>query len=188
MSIHTVEVKKHTVLLRLLLLSAAVLVSTSCGSRKRLDPVSGRPAAPTGVTLTPGQASMTISWEFSADSDSFNVYWGTETGVDRNSPNVITNASQPYSHPQRDPRLTYFYVVTALNRFGESEASVEVSAQPLCVEPCEDRLRGGFVAGAARSTGARHELSGKLGFLPSGRVLTGEHHTLKLRQAPKSPQ
>jgi fibronectin type 3 domain-containing protein len=88
------------------------------------------PAAPTGVTATAGNGQVTIGWTAVGNATSYNLYWGTATGVSKTSGTAILGVSSPYVHAGRTNGTTYFYVVTAVNAFGESAASLQVSATP----------------------------------------------------------
>lgn len=88
------------------------------------------PNAPTGVTATAGNAVNTISWSSVTGATAYNLYWSTSSGVTKTNGTKIANASSPYSHTGRANGTTYYYIVTALNSYGESAPSHQVSATP----------------------------------------------------------
>ncbi len=93
------------------------------------------PAAPTGVTATPGNAQATISWSAASGATSYNLYWSTTAGVTPATGTKIAGATSPYVQTGLANGTTYYYVVTAVNANGESTASTQVSAQPAATPP-----------------------------------------------------
>lgn len=90
------------------------------------------PAAPTGVTATAGNGQATISWNAVSGVTSYNIYWSTSSGVSKTSyTGKISNVTNPYTHTGRTNGTTYYYIVTAVNSYGESLGSSEVSAKPV---------------------------------------------------------
>jgi beta-lactamase superfamily II metal-dependent hydrolase len=87
------------------------------------------PAAPTGLSATPGNNSVALSWNATATATGYNVKRATVTGGPYT--NVATNIASP-SHNDTTAvnGTTYFYVVSALNASGEGANSSEVSATP----------------------------------------------------------
>ena len=89
------------------------------------------PSAPTGVTVTAGDGQVTISWNAASVATSYNIYWSTTSGVTKSNGTKISNVTTPYIHTGRANGTTYYYVVTAVNSFGESSDSSQVTAMPL---------------------------------------------------------
>jgi inhibitor of cysteine peptidase len=88
------------------------------------------PPAPTGVSASAGNGQATISWNAVSGATSYNIYWSTTSGVTKTSGTKITGAASPYSHTGLINGTTYYYIVTAVNSFGESSESSQVSATP----------------------------------------------------------
>jgi hypothetical protein len=88
------------------------------------------PTAPTGVDAIQGNAQVTISWSNVSDATSYNLYWSTSSGVSPANGTKIANVTSPYTHTGLRNGTTYYYVVTAVNSYGESPASIQVSATP----------------------------------------------------------
>lgn len=90
------------------------------------------PAAPAGVTVTPGNGQATISWTTVQGATSYNIYWLTTTPVTPANGNRIAGVSTPpYTQTGLSSGTTYYYVVTAVNGNGESTASTpQVSITP----------------------------------------------------------
>ena len=73
-----------------LLLSSVILIG--CGN--------SAPAAPTGVTATPGNGQVTIAWTAVPDATSYNIYWSTTSGVTPTNGSLIAECDQSL-HPDR---------------------------------------------------------------------------------------
>jgi len=94
-----------------------------------VEPTSA-PSAPTNVTATAGNGQVTIGWGTVANATLYNIYWSTSSGVKIVTGTKISNVTSPYTHTGRTNGTTYYYVVTAVNSYGESGVSIEVSATP----------------------------------------------------------
>ncbi len=88
------------------------------------------PSIPGGVSASGGANQITINWNIATNATSYNIYWSTAPGVTRATGTRITNVSRPYTHTGLTAGITYYYVVTALNAFGESTESSQASAVP----------------------------------------------------------
>ncbi len=88
------------------------------------------PAAPTGVSAAPGNGQVILSWNPIQNATSYNIYWSTSSNVTPANGTKISSVTNPYTHSGLSNGTTYFYVVTALNSYGESTGSSEVSATP----------------------------------------------------------
>jgi hypothetical protein len=116
----------------IVLLVAATLFLPSCGGSGSTGGGGGgggsAPAAPTGLTATPGNAQVSLSWNASAGATSYNVQRGTTTG------GPYTTVSSPTTTSYIDTGLTngttYYYVVAAVNSVGQSANSTQASATP----------------------------------------------------------
>jgi fibronectin type 3 domain-containing protein len=88
------------------------------------------PAEPIGVTATPGNGQVTISWTSVPGATSYNIYWSTVSGVTPANGIRIAGVTTPYTQVGLSNGTTYYYVVTAVNGNGESTASTQVSVAP----------------------------------------------------------
>jgi fibronectin type 3 domain-containing protein len=93
------------------------------------------PGAPTGVSATAGNGQVTISWSAVTGATSYNLYWGTTTGVTKTNGTKVAGVTNPYVHTGRTNGTPYFYVVTAVNAGGESAESAQVGATPQVPAP-----------------------------------------------------
>ncbi|MCU1350636.1 MAG: repeat protein, partial [Acidobacteria bacterium] len=92
------------------------------------------PAAPTGLAATPGNNSVSLSWNATATATGYNVKRATVT----NGPytTIAPNVASPSHNDTTAVNGTqYFYVVSALNASGEGASSNEVSATPAAPAP-----------------------------------------------------
>ncbi len=114
------------------------LLAIGCGSssKKKDDNINqGQnintiPSAPTGVTVTTAQSGtdISIAWNNVQGATSYNIYWATSAGVNKNNGTKITSPISPYNHTGLTAGTAYYYVVTAVNSIGESSESNEASA------------------------------------------------------------
>lgn len=86
------------------------------------------PAAPTGLTATPGDARVALSWNESAGADYSVVKRSTSSSGPYTTVTSLVGSS--YLDTGLANGTRYYYVVTAVNRGGESPASNVASAVP----------------------------------------------------------
>jgi len=108
------------------LLFSAVL--TGCGGSNS-SPTSA-PTAPTNITITPGNAQVTIRWPAVASASSYNIYWSTTTGIAPAIVIKITEATSPYTLVGLTNGTGYSFSVSAVNSTGESTASDQITSVP----------------------------------------------------------
>ena len=94
----------------------------------------GSPPAPTGLMATPGNAQVSLTWNASLGTVSYNVYGSTSSGGPYSQiATGITTTS--YTNMGLTNGTTYYYVVTAVNANGESGYSNQASATPTSGTP-----------------------------------------------------
>lgn len=110
-----------------LLLLAFALFLSGCGDGGGPSGGSGKPATPKGVTVTPGDRSVTVTWDPVPGATSYTIYYTTDTGAT----GVIENVKgSPYVVTGLENGVTYTFSVTAVNSKGESGTSDAQSSRP----------------------------------------------------------
>ena len=99
-----------------------------------------KPSAPQGLTVTGGNATVSLGWSAPASSGSapvtsYNVYRGTSPGGEGTSPMSTGVTATTYTDATATNGTTYYYTVTAVNAVGEGTASGEASATPQVPSP-----------------------------------------------------
>jgi hypothetical protein len=104
----------------------------------------GPPGAPTGLSATPGDASVSLSWSApSFDGGSAVTGYKLYRGTGPNPTNVVaTLPPTPTSYVDSGLTngTTYYYKVSALNANGEGATSSQASATPNVLVPPSDPL------------------------------------------------
>jgi hypothetical protein len=94
---------------------------------------SAPPAVPTNLVATAGDTTVTLTWAASSGATSYYVKRSTTNG------GPYTQIAAPTAPSYADTALTdgttYYYVVSALNSFGESANSAQASATPSAPPP-----------------------------------------------------
>ncbi len=85
---------------------------------------------PSSVAAMGGNEQVVVSWAPVAGAGSYNIYYGTNTGVTKASGTKIGNITSPYTHTSLTNGIPYYYVVTAVSSGVESVESRQVSAMP----------------------------------------------------------
>jgi fibronectin type 3 domain-containing protein len=119
------------------------------------------PPTPAGDELhANANSSITITWPASAGATSYNIYRGTTSGGEGNTP-IASTTSTTYTDLNLSPTPVYFYQLTAVNSAGESARTPEdasktpppigtggntpgVASGNSLVFYCKDALLGGF--------------------------------------------
>ena len=108
--------------------SATDAAGTSANSAEISATPTAPPPPPTGLTATPGNAQIVLSWTASPGATSYIVGQGIKSG------GPYTVVSSPTATTYTDTGLTngttYYYVVGAVNSSGTSANSNEASATP----------------------------------------------------------
>jgi len=95
-----------------------------------VTPLPPIPAAPETLTAIPGNATVSLVWSAAEGADSYTVKRATTSGGSYAT--LASGLTEPsYSDTSAVNGTTYYYVVTASNLGGESEASPEGSATPV---------------------------------------------------------
>jgi hypothetical protein len=91
------------------------------------------PAAPTNLVATIGDANVALNWSASITAANYYIKRSTTSGSGYTS--IATNASLAFTNTGLTNGTAYFYVVSAVNTFGESTNSAQASARPTSSAP-----------------------------------------------------
>jgi len=92
------------------------------------------PPVPENLVASAGDGLVVLTWDDVPGATSHALYWSTSPGVTKESAR-IGDVTSPFGHTGLTNQTTYHYAVAALNEFGESDLSEEVSATPTAVPP-----------------------------------------------------
>jgi formylglycine-generating enzyme required for sulfatase activity len=88
------------------------------------------PPTPDNVAATPGEGTVTLSWDPVAEADSYKIYWGFSENVSAAENEGVLNATEPgFTHEGLENGNTYFYTVLAVNAAGDGSPAGVVSAK-----------------------------------------------------------
>jgi predicted phage tail protein len=114
-----------------LILIAFGISLNGCGGGSDSTAIPIAPSAPSNVSATPGDSLVAVSWKSVFGATSYNIYYATTPGVTKSTGAKIENAKSPYEITGLTNGTTYYFVVTAVNAFGESSESSEQAATPI---------------------------------------------------------
>ena len=88
-------------------------------------------AAPKPAAVQPNRQEtekpVTLAWENVPGASSYNLYWRNQAGVTKQNGKKISNVKNPYTITGWKKGMTYYFVITAVNKNGESQESEEMS-------------------------------------------------------------
>jgi 6-phosphogluconolactonase (cycloisomerase 2 family)/alpha-tubulin suppressor-like RCC1 family protein/fibronectin type 3 domain-containing protein len=132
------------------------------------------PPVPTALTATAGNGEILLTWTASTGAASYNLYYGTSSGVTTGNSTRISNATSGSTITGLTNNTTYYFVVTAVTAGNKSELSSEVSATP---QQIAGSARFAYVANYGANTVSAYQvnqLSGALTAIGSP-VATGSY-------------
>ncbi len=88
------------------------------------------PSAPTGLTATPGNNSVSLTWTGASGATSYSVYRGATSGGESTTALATGIATAHYTDNTAANGMKYYYEVAAVNGGGTSGMSNEASATP----------------------------------------------------------
>lgn len=91
--------------------------------------------SPGNVMAVGSDTFNTLTWSEVAGAKHYNLYWQTAADITINNGAVINSVTSPFEHAGLINGSTYYYMVTAVNSWGESPAPLIVQARPLPVLP-----------------------------------------------------
>ena len=98
-------------------------------------PVVTAPAAPTSLSVEPGDQVNTVQWSAVPTATSYTLYWSETSPVAKTTANAIANAVSPYKHTGLTNGKLLYYAVSAVNAGGESALSSTIGAMPIAPTP-----------------------------------------------------
>ncbi|MBF0503704.1 MAG: hypothetical protein HQL14_01250 [Candidatus Omnitrophica bacterium] len=106
---------------------------------KPMAPALSPPAAPTGLSVMPGNNQVAVSWNASVGATSYNVKRSTATSGPFT---VLTSQTKnlTYVDTSAKNQMTYYYTVSALNAGGESPNSNLYMVTPFAPPPAPSGL------------------------------------------------
>jgi fibronectin type 3 domain-containing protein len=120
----------------------------------------GPPSIPGGVSAAAGNGQVTVSWSASTGATSYNLFRSNTSGGEGTTPIFSGIAATSFTNSGLTNGTAYFYRVAAVNSFGASVQSIEVSATPSVPASgaisiaCGNKAVGTFVADTDFSGGA----------------------------------
>jgi fibronectin type 3 domain-containing protein len=88
-------------------------------------------AAPEPAAVQPSRQEaekpVTLAWENVPGATSYNLYWRNQAGVTKQNGKKISNVKNPHKITGWKKGMTYYFVITAVNKNGESQESAEMS-------------------------------------------------------------
>ena len=98
------------------------------------------PAAPSGFAAVEGNGAVTLSWNPVAGATSYNIYYGTEYGVNKSSGTKVTGVTSPHVLSGLSNKTGYFFIVAAVGSGGEGPEAAQTAATPLAATPIQAML------------------------------------------------
>ena len=95
--------------------------------QEKAQPANQAPAATLKKAQYSGNAQATLTWDNVPDAIAYNIYWRNQPGVTKHNGKKIANVKNPHTIENLSPGKTYFFVVTAVSKNGESSISEEIS-------------------------------------------------------------
>lgn len=113
--------------------SAICLILSACGGGNSSTSVQTPPppTTPTNLQVSSHDGYTALQWDNVSNATSYNIYWSTQTGVNKTNGNKISHQQSTFNHGVLINGQNYYYVLAANNEYGESGISNEVSAQPV---------------------------------------------------------
>lgn len=94
---------------------------------KNARPVEQAPVATPKKAQNAGKARATLAWDSVPEAISYNIYWRNQPGVTKQNGRKVANVQSPHTLKDLISGKTYYLVVTAVSKSGESSISGEIS-------------------------------------------------------------
>jgi fibronectin type 3 domain-containing protein len=107
-------------------------IANSSNYSDEVSVMAGLPSVPGGLVANPGDTQVRLQWSPAEGADSYCVYRGTSPGgEDRDNPVASSLTVPSFTDGGLANGTTYYYTVKAVNQYGASDFSQEVSCMPL---------------------------------------------------------
>jgi YHS domain-containing protein len=83
---------------------------------------------PDHKSSTAEKGTVIIAWPKVPNAISYNIYWNDSPGVTKHNGKKISNVKSPHTIEGLKRGTTYYFVITSVNEFGESEESEELTS------------------------------------------------------------
>ena len=97
-------------------------IISGCGEYRHIPLASKKTTAESADTV-----QVTLQWKPVPDAAQYNVYWSRFPGVTKHNGHKIPDAANPIVLTDLESDTTYYFVVTVVNKTGESRESREMS-------------------------------------------------------------
>lgn len=105
-----------------------------------IQATAGAPSRPVNIAASLIGLDIELSWDTVATASTYTLYWANEAGVTKKDGIQISSVISPYIHTGLSG-MPYYFFVTAVNGYGESLESEEVTAFPQIAPPAPDGLK-----------------------------------------------
>jgi hypothetical protein len=159
-------------------------------------PPNGAPYAPSGLTTTASNNTVSLSWTAGSGATSYNLYRAAESGYQPTNPAVTGIVGTTYTDTNLNSGTTYYYLVAGVNASGVSGFSPEAHATTSGVNPDPAQYHfetdpqgwyggGGIISGVATSTVQKYAGNRSLAVNFSG--ATASNSSVTLNGVPVTP-
>jgi fibronectin type 3 domain-containing protein len=95
--------------------------------QEKAQPSKQVPDARSKKAPSAANAQATLTWDNLPGAIAYNIYWRNQPGVTKDNGQKIANVKNPHTLKDLLPGKTYYLVVTAVSKSGESSVSEEIS-------------------------------------------------------------
>lgn len=115
-----------------------VIVVAACSSNEALTPVDEEPTYLSDFNLRadPGNGQVTLNWLMEESAETYNIYVGTsKSSLTKIATVPASIISAPYTVTGLSNNTTYWFSVTGVNPYGESNLATPITAMPSSPSP-----------------------------------------------------
>jgi fibronectin type 3 domain-containing protein len=100
---------------------------TPAAPQQEVQPAKQAPVAAQEKAQYSGNGRATLAWDSVPAAISYNIYWRNQPGVTKQNGRKVANVQSPHTLKDLISGKTYYLVVTAVSKSGESSISGEIS-------------------------------------------------------------